>query len=102
MTSNSTEADGYVKYVPDGLSAICLCVATAASPVCFEEHEVLRRHHSRRWIQPQGSNDVVPELVRRRVAVVGRGALGKVWEQHVVAVRVCVAVGERQVTAVYL
>ena len=102
MTRNSTEADGNVEYVSDGPSAISLRIAAAASPVRLEEHKVLCRHHSGRWIQPQRGDDVVPELVRRRIAVAGRVSFGKVREQYVVAVRVTVTVGERQVTTIYL
>jgi len=46
VTGSSTEADGNVKYVPDGPSSISLRVAAASSPVRLEEHEVVCRHHS--------------------------------------------------------
>ena len=66
------------------------------------EHEVVSGHHSARRIQRQGRADVVTKLKRRRLKVVGRRQLGKVREQNFVAVRVCVAVGERHVMTVDL
>jgi len=68
----------------------------------LEKHEVTRRHHSARRIHRQSIDDVVTEAELAAVQVLGRSSLGNVWKQRHVAVGIGVAVGERQVFAVYL
>jgi len=102
QSTESAEPDGDVEYRSDGRSAVSLRVAAAAAPVRLGEHEVLSGHHSRRRIQRQRRADVVTEVEGGRRQVGGRRTLGEVGKQRLVAVRVRIAVDERQILTVYL
>jgi len=63
--SYSSEADGGAEEALHGLSAVGLCVTSAAAPMSLHEHEVLRRHHAVRRVQCQRPEQLRAERERR-------------------------------------
>jgi len=102
MAHNSAEADGNADSAwRHHAGHVRLEERTAAAPPAFHKREVGCRHCTARWIrQKDWRSHTEQRYVGRRRR--GRCQLVKVGKQRHVAMHRSVAVGERQVEAVYL